>query len=64
MRRNLNALASVAGIAATKWTTAPASVVLLVRISRLNAPAILVKSATTNLLSVPVRNNLAAVGTG
>ena len=63
-RRNLNAFASVAGIVDRKWTTAPASVVLLVRISRLNVLAILVKSAKTNLLSVPATNNLVAMGLG
>ena len=56
--------ASVAGIVDRKWTTAPASVVLLVRISRLNVLAILVKSAKTNLLSVPATNNLVAMGLG
>lgn len=63
-RRNLNALASVAGIVDRKWTTAPASVVLLVRISRLSVLAILVKGAKTNLLSVPATNNLVAMGLG
>ena len=36
----------------------------LVRISRLNVLAILVKSAKTNLLSVPATNNLVAMGLG